>query len=223
ILVDFLVDVQKPADRNVYYKFDWEGTYNMVSPFQNLWDNCPAAELPDDYEIDFSLEFCYITEQSPQSINILSTEGFIGDVFRGHKLASLDPNKRFLFTYSMQAKQYSLSRRAYNYLKSINDQASNVGGLFDPPPAMIPGNIRVLNDEDAKAFGFFFVSSVNRFRDFFDASIVPVPLTHYETCDCYPAVPACLTGDEPDPVMPYCCDCRFLPNSTTVRPDYWIN
>jgi hypothetical protein len=230
ILVDFLVDIAKPPGSNVYYNYSWEGTYTAISPFQNRWEECPTDGLPDDYEPDFEFDFCYITEKSSQSINILSTEGFEGDVFRGHKLVSLNPNKRFLFRYSMLAKQYSLSRRAYNYLKAISDQSDNVGSLFDPPPSIIPGNIRSISNNDKKVFGYFFVSSVNEFRDFFGNTFIPVPLVHYETCDCYPEEAECIIGegselfeDETEPVMPYCCDCRLIPNSTTIRPDFWIN
>jgi hypothetical protein len=227
ILVDFLVDIARPPGSNVYYNYTWEGTYTAISPFQNDWNECPTNNLPDDYEPDFSFDYCYITESGGENINVVSTEGFTGNIYLGHKLVSLNPNKRFLMRYSMLARQFSLSRRAYNYLKAIQEQSENVGGLFDPPPSIIPGNIRSVSNSDKKVFGYFFVSSVKEFRDFFENSFIPVRLAHYETCDCYPSWPECIPDIEPepdpDPVMPYCCDCRLIPNSTKVKPDYWIN
>ena len=58
--------------------------------------------------------------------------------------------------------QLSVTERGYNYLELIDEQATNVGTPFDPPPSPIKGNVFNTNPDGEDALGFFFVSASSR-------------------------------------------------------------
>ncbi|MEY3712065.1 MAG: hypothetical protein RL104_848 [Bacteroidota bacterium] len=54
----------------------------------------------------------------------------------------------------------SISMGLYSYLNLLREQTLQVGGLFDPPPAPIIGNIFRQGDENDYALGYFYASAI---------------------------------------------------------------
>lgn len=64
--------------------------------------------------------------------------------------------------YFMIIEQYALSEKAYRFWNSVVSQTNNTGGIFDNPPASIPGNIVNINDEEEQVLGLFLASGATR-------------------------------------------------------------
>lgn len=64
----------------------------------------------------------------------------------------------------VEARQYSLSREAYQYWVRYEQQLSRSGTLFDAQPASIEGNVYVAGDSTRLALGYFGASAVSRRR-----------------------------------------------------------
>ena len=54
----------------------------------------------------------------------------------------------------------SISMGLYSYLNLLREQTLQVGGLFDPPPAPIVGNIYREGNENEYALGYFYASAI---------------------------------------------------------------
>jgi len=54
----------------------------------------------------------------------------------------------------------SISMGLYSYLNLLREQTLQVGGLFDPPPAPIVGNISREGNESEYALGYFYASAI---------------------------------------------------------------
>ncbi len=62
---------------------------------------------------------------------------------------------------SVRAEQWSISESYYDYLFTLRQQTAFIGGLFDPPPASIKGNVVNVDDSDDYALGYFNVSAIS--------------------------------------------------------------
>lgn len=64
--------------------------------------------------------------------------------------------------YYMLIEQMSLSRKAYNFWRNVDQQANNSGGIFDTAPTAIRGNLKNVNDNSDIILGYFQVSAVEQ-------------------------------------------------------------
>ncbi len=99
----------------------------------------------------------------------------------------------------LQVEQYSISSPAYTFWKTLNDIKNLQGGLFDPAPAALTGNISNVNNDGELVVGYFFASDVATRARFINRTELPVQV--------YPPF--------------YNIDCRIFANSTEVQPPFW--
>lgn len=216
LLTNVFVDATVEPDKS-FYRYDWEGIYTAQVPNQGSTE---CWEDPEDFpfrEAESSLT-CYITDKSERVISTLGSEGLSASTFERHQVASFSPIRRFQGRYSIEISQFSLTKEAFSFWQSIENQTSANGGLFDPPPSEIPGNIFNANDPDEIVLGYFSASAVAKKRAFLDTN-TEVILDHYIS-NCTPPVDPLLgtvVGLRPI----FCCDCRLLLNSSTTKPDFW--
>lgn len=111
--------------------------------------------------------------------------------------------------------QHTLNKEAYDYWFRVGQLLNIDGTIFDPPPGVVKGNIRNLNDPSKPVRGFFEVSSVTLARKY---------LTNHTLGEEFRfAQPYCeYDYDKFPPVNhPECDDCLLLTNSTTTQPEWW--
>lgn len=99
----------------------------------------------------------------------------------------------------VEAEQLSLSPAAYAFWRSLYEIKTLQGGLFDPVPAALAGNISNVNSKAEPVIGYFFVSDVAKKGVFVEREVLPDRL-HLTTLNI---------------------DCRELPYSTAIRPPFW--
>ena len=103
--------------------------------------------------------------------------------------------------YMFRVEQYAISERAYNFWRRVRDLQTEVGGLFDPPPTALTGNLVSDDDASEPVFGYFTVASQIEKIDFLDRNDAPVGPPVFEV-----------------PVQ----DCRLFPKSQAEAPEGWI-
>ncbi|WP_234733603.1 DUF4249 domain-containing protein [Tellurirhabdus bombi] len=153
------VDAQDPAQTENYYR--WTATTYSV----RLSTGVPCALG--------SSALCYDKCWIPfyhRSLNIFSDQGINGNSIK-KRLVAQSPIYA-LGPHAMEIKQYSLSRQAYQFLRSFQEQQSRVGSIFDPLPTSIIGNIVNADDEKDHVLGYFSASAVTtkRLKEFKDES-----------------------------------------------------
>jgi len=69
---------------------------------------------------------------------------------------------------SVELRQLSLDKDAYNYFKLFQQQTENTGGIADTPPTALRGNIKNVQDAKESIVGYFQVSDVSIVRHWVD-------------------------------------------------------
>jgi hypothetical protein len=120
--------------------------------------------------------------------------------------AAYVPVTQWTFMYKVHAevKQFTLSRRAFNFWSAVVAQKKATGSLFQPVTGKVPGNFVQISGDPGAVEGLFYASSVNSKsvfitrRDVPDEGIIPPQdLPYEESCE------------------------RLFPYSTTEKPAYW--
>lgn len=144
--------------------------------------------------------------------------------------------------YSVVVNQFSICKEAYDYWQQLRKTTTNLGGLFDPLPSQVTGNLHGESDPLESVLGFFSGGSVTSKRIFISLNDLPPALRIPRTIgDC--SMDSVLVKDVTKLVggaflliSPYnfgtpiivgyqysaigCVDCRAQ-GGTTVKPDFW--
>jgi hypothetical protein len=104
--------------------------------------------------------------------------------------------------FQAKVRQFSLTPHAYEFWKIILQQQEATGGIFDPPPAQVIGNIINESDPNDTPLGYFGASGVSEIALVFD---------RFKVANFF---------FPPDYIAPKDGDCRtHEPNATNVRPE----
>jgi Domain of unknown function (DUF4249) len=129
------------------------------------------------------------------------------------KIAEREIDKTFAERHGFTVYQNSISSEAFAYWKRVRFLITQVGSIFDTPPALIAGNIS--NDiTGAPALGFFEASNI-RFKHFF---VYPSDIPFYIPRPCN-----YIEGKADWAYPKECFDCTYLPNGTYVVPKWFLN
>jgi len=193
------IDTKDPSDHKNYYMWSCTGTYEIHTQPWNFFDIKRRVIDPKD-----CCAVCWINERF-SNINVLDDRVFAGTSLQKKpvsfiRIRNSDRTRHFRGKYHVEVNQLSLTKEAYRYWSSIEEQISSTGSIFEPAPGIITGNIRNINDPEEAVFGFFGASSVSTLSVF-----IPADEVEYSVSD---------TLIWPD-------DCRVLPNSTAVKPPFW--
>ncbi len=110
-----------------------------------------------------------------------------------------DDGLRMRDKYMVRIFQHSLSENAYQFYRLVEQQTTIEGGIFDPPPATIGGNIVRLDNPDEQVIGYF------------TASDVTVDSLFIFRSDLEFLKPARIVPD----------DCRVIDGATVNQPSFW--
>ena len=153
-----------------YYKFEWEETWEIATPYQSflVFDN-GYPEVRDD-----NISICWNSERST-NLNIASTENFSTNLLTGHPVRFIpfyDP--KLNIKYSILVKQYRLNESSYNFWQNLKDSNESTGSLYDKQPFRVLGNIRNINNQSEPVLGHFDMATSSSERIFID-NIMDVP------------------------------------------------
>ena len=161
---------------------------------------------------------CYITEPiGAEKINIFTTVGYSPDTFRINRLFTRTLDKSFATKHIFSLYQLSISEENYEYMKSIESLAENVGSLFDTPPGRALGNIEPLTDPNEPVQGFFQAVLMDTTRiAVFPSELKDIVFPFFDDCIFMEGF------EDSEFYSETCLDCLFLPRSSTIRPGYWV-
>ena len=67
--------------------------------------------------------------------------------------------------HTFKVEHTSISKAYLDYLSLVQEQTTQVGGLFDPPPALLRGNIFGITEPSKTALGYF-AASANQYGEY---------------------------------------------------------
>ncbi len=223
-----------------YYRWRYEETFEYNAPLFSSWYMDENREMiyrtPEEW-----VYICYRQDPSYE-ILISSSTDLSSNVIRNREIKRV-PRESIKLSrmYSLNVKQMGLTEEAYTYWLNLYKTTENTGGLFDPLPGQVYGNIKCISNPDLKAVGFFSGSTVEEKRFWLERTELPRGFATYRPAFCEQDTvfvpdlqfysPGSIFGtsivDMFGNIVGYttssysCLDCRFYLQGTTTKPEFW--
>jgi hypothetical protein len=228
-----------PSNNTRFYRWDYVETWQYHAPLDAeleldnnglIFYNDPTTQIYN----------CWGTVISP-NISVATSVNLSQDVISYAPVnIILQNDKRLTVRYSINVKQYGLTKEAYAYWQILANSTQQTGSIFDVQPSQIVGNIQCVSDQSQPVIGFASASYITEKRIFID---------HRQLVDwaisSIPDITCTLGADPQDPndfrifhnidstYGPYyfsgsnviiakkdCLDCRRQ-GGTSIKPDFW--
>lgn len=240
--LNFYVNTHDPTGVARHFKWDYEETWEHTASFVSFFKL--VGGLAIERTVDERIHICW-TDAPSTAVRIYDTSRLSEDVVSDFLLNSVPAGSEQLSRrYSMKVKQRTLSEEEFNFWDQLKNTTEELGGLFDPLPYSVVGNIHGVNN-NRTVLGYFGGGEVQEQRIFVSLSDLPrnIALKTMRS-RCYPEEiqsvsiddlsamsPASTILLEPIYVQgggivgytfsyPSCADCRTQ-GGTTRRPDFW--
>lgn len=151
--------------------YEYNANYNSIYQFQG---NEVVARQPAE-----SIFTCWRTNRSTDII-IGSTKKLSSSVISKQPLTFIPRESvKLSVKYSLLVQQQTLSDEAYDYWLGLERSTENLGGLFDPLPSEVTGNIRSVTDPGEAVIGFFDAGAIEEQRIFLSRRDLPIEMAGY--------------------------------------------
>ncbi len=220
------------------YTEDWETTAEISTAY--YYDVNTDTYRSYDYPLTY---YCW-RKNTGRDIMIGSTEKLTENKVTNQALLKyMAGNERFSNLYSIQVKQQSLSKAAYEYyLDKIKDN-QGMGGLFTPQPSKIEGNISCLTNPAKKVIGYVeVIQNIATYQIYITRADISIPAKRSDCSMIYGDELQKLTNNfsrlelHRDGWRPVsismngvdimskveCVDCTYK-GGTKNKPDFWPN
>jgi hypothetical protein len=235
--ISVLVDSHDPQGQTQYYRWTFQETWKYNSAYSPGLIVEGGQVLP--YFPDFDLHTCYNSTQS-SSILIYSTTTFREDRVSKFPVTFLSKiSQKLSVRYSIEVTQQAISADQYNFWLQLQTTTQNLGGLFDPLPSQVIGNVHNVNDAKEPVLGYFTAGTFASMRVFIDHYDLPKSLQVLpDFSDCsLDSIPTSRIASYADGTLligsygnPFtigylsapidCLDCRRQ-GGTTTKPVFW--
>jgi hypothetical protein len=169
--LEVLVSSEDPTGSTRYYRWDfietWEYTALFRSDFQ-LVNRSPVPRPAGE-----GVYRCY-RSQSSTRILVGTSVHLSGDVINDQLIATIPVgDQRTAARYSIEVEQRGISKDEFEYLKQLQQSTEGMGGLFDPLPSQLYGNVKNIDNNSVPVLGYFSAGSTHKMRTFFTRSDLP--------------------------------------------------
>ncbi len=239
--VRILVNSAESPASSQYYRWRYEEAFQYNAPLFSSWYMDEEREMifrtPEQW-----VYICY--NAAPSNEILISSSGELSsNAIRNREIKRVSRGSiKLTRMYTLNVKQMALTEEAYTYWLNLYKTTENTGGLFDPLPGQIFGNIRCVSDPDQSVIGFFSASTVEEKRIWISRADLPQAYVNYRHPFCgvdtvlIPDLefiaPGTIFGQEVLNNFGFtegytisthsCLDCSFfMRGGTTTKPEYW--
>jgi hypothetical protein len=230
------VNTHDDAGQSKYYLWNYVETYEYAAPYPAGYQvkNGEAVYLSVDERVDI----CWKTNLST-TILVTSSERLSTDLIRDFPLVVIPAGStKISRRYSLLVNQRTLSKEAYTFWTQLQKTTESLGGLFDPMPSQVVGNVHSATSVTEPVLGFFSAGEEKQQRIFINNRELPDNIRRTSIAFCpLDSIPVELIksfGDHTFLVYPYgvpstigyvsttidCMDCR-VKGGVTQKPDFW--
>ncbi|HSH19645.1 MAG TPA: DUF4249 domain-containing protein [Draconibacterium sp.] len=217
--LNIYVKADDPESKIKFYKWDISETWEVMMP--NAITALDGMGMPYETTVkvpDYK-KYCWVTRES-QSILVKSVDNQTDSKVSDFLVQRIRPNEdKLFFRYSIEVRQYALSKEMYTFWNSLKEINQDAGSLYDKVPVSIFGNIRCC-DNNEKVLGYFYAAEIAKKRIFIEkGEHKVVNINKYEGClyvsdvTMYPFAEGYYARSE------FCGDCRYY--GSNVKPDFW--
>ncbi len=164
-----------------YHRWDFEETWKFKVPSPKKYDyDLSDSQIVPHHPVN---DYCW---KSRKSSDILVSSGVSGKSSGSRKVPIFfigsDQSDRLLIQYSILVKQYSITKKEYEFWDNIRQVNGAGDDIFGRQPYPITGNVRNIDNPDEKVLGYFQVASVRERRKDIPISEIKglgLPYYHY--------------------------------------------
>jgi hypothetical protein len=178
--VKISINTHDPQNNTWYYRWETEETWEFHSRYFSMLDfsynsdgeiNGLKYRRPD-HQVDTTIYYCWHSENS-SNILLGSSAKLSQDVI--HQQLIFIPNGSWQLSvlYSVNVKQYPLSKEEYEYLQKMKNNSEATGSIFDKQPSELKGNIHCITKPDEPVIGFIGIANRYEQRMWIKNSDVP--------------------------------------------------
>lgn len=233
-----LLDTHDDSKQSRYYRWEFVETWEYRAPISSdfiMENGEPRYRLPEE-----QIWICYRSLPSSQ-IMTTSTVRLSEDRVNDFPLTFLPrATSKLGVRYSILVRQFAMTQEAFDYWEELKKTTESLGGLFDPQPGKVTGNVSNIADDNEVVIGYFDAGSASEQRLFIRFSDLPTHLkftTPFATCveesigvnEVATLSPLYLLTSqitEGITVIGYrytttaCADCRYQGGSI-IKPEFW--
>ncbi|WP_266365471.1 DUF4249 domain-containing protein [Tellurirhabdus rosea] len=150
---DVYADLDDPKETDNYYRWSWVH-YNQIYACRTV---SPPGQ--DNVFLDYPCcTNCWEIVRCNGCININSDALINGNTLSRQSIVRVPYTSSS--RYYLEVEQQHLSKGAFEFLNSAKKLTQSTGGLFDPAPAALRGNVRSLASPEELVFGYFGAAGV---------------------------------------------------------------
>jgi len=232
--IGIYVNTHDPLNKTHYYQWTFEETWEYTSGNFSSYKIQNGVVVPQDQNI----YRCWTSRPSTE-IHIGTSNQLNEDVIRDFQLMFIPIGSEKLFRkFSIEVQQRALTKDAYDFWLQLKKTTESLGGLFDPLPSQVLGNLRSSGGDSEPVLGYFSGGQAVKKRIFISIVDLPRELRRLVPLFCpMDSIDVNSIASFPDMNliasygMPFiqgyftsyeknCVDCRDN-GGDIVRPDFW--
>lgn len=230
--------VQSTGEQPQYYAWNYQEIWEFTVPYYKnfTYDENGEVVFYDEHFLFNPIQYCWIWNTQDYFI-LSSTENLQGNsLLRQNLLNTIGGDERFSILYYIKVNLQMLSKEAFEYYSNLQNNMDEAGGIFDPMPSQLEGNIYCTSNPEIPVIGYVEASYI-RSKEMFitrekDDVYDPVGYNECQTetdpimvRDCFPWLELFYIRREPweKDIYTYrsCFDCTR--RGTKNKPDFWPN
>ena len=241
------LNTHDPTNNTRYYRWENVETWEYHSAFDSYLEYIDENNIVFRNLLD-QIFRCYQTQLYPY-IEVATTSKLSSDVVYKYQVAYIPTgSEKISVVYSDLIKQYAISEEAFNFWQNLKKNTEQLGTFFDLQPFSEMGNIKCLNDSNAKCIGYISFSTLQVQRIFIEKNqVYPWNYHHYydtyDVCVLNSEMPSLISQHFQPPGGPYgnslvgqgldsnhstvylfstnlCVDCT-VHGGSTIKPSFW--
>ncbi len=195
--INFLVNTSEFKSADTYLRYVYETTHINEAPFRSSLCDCLN---------------CYITIESKDFLTIASAMKSEGKSLKDQLITFLPLDRKFSFRLTMLVRQMAITKNAFLFYQAIDQQRSLNGSIFDPPPAIINGNLSYEGNEQVNVYGLFELGRMSEYPiTIYKSNIENQFLTYLDVCNA---------GARARNIESFCFNC-YAEEGAGARPYYY--
>jgi hypothetical protein len=195
--LNIYVNTHDATNKVVYYRWDYQETWIIQSPFLSAFKSNGDTVLARDLVND-NIDRCWKSDTS--SVIILGSSAKLStNVITNNPITSVvSTDEKLGLEYSIIVRQYALTADAYNFYINLKKNTEQLGSIFDAEPSQVNGNIHCVTNPAEPVIGYLSIGATTSQRIFISNRFLPAWSTDFYN-------PGCTL--EPDPRNPLnpCC------------------
>jgi hypothetical protein len=162
--VTIYADTRDRNNKTRYYRWEFRETWE----YRSFYDSQIGYDNGLLFYLDSTQKTYRCWDSAVSTSVILGTSEKLGDDVILDQQITVIPRSSIKISaiYAIDVFQYGLNRDAFIFWDEIRKNGSETGGLFDPQPSQLPGNLVNTSDPTQPVIGYFSIASRQRARLF---------------------------------------------------------